>query len=91
MNRREFLETCVIGSGKLFCLTALFSAFPAAALAAEIHYFVGNNCIGCGQCAAECPADAIRIEDGKAVIDQNLCRRCGTCFDLCPRHAIEKS
>lgn len=41
------------------------------------------KCVGCGHCAAVCPEHAIRIEDGKAVLDRSLCKVCGACEDAC--------
>ncbi|WP_088335701.1 4Fe-4S binding protein [Methanopyrus sp. KOL6] len=41
-------------------------------------------CVGCGTCAASCPAWAIEMDE-KPVIQQERCIRCGTCFVSCPR------
>lgn len=90
MDRRIFLKSCILGAGKLFCVTALSSAFPSIMQAAGFDYFVSAGCIGCGQCAAACSVNAIRIENGKAVINQDLCRHCGTCFNICPRQSIKR-
>ena len=43
-----------------------------------------DKCIGCGSCAAVCPADAVGREDGKASIDRLKCRACFSCADVCP-------
>lgn len=43
-----------------------------------------DQCIGCGQCEAVCPFDAIRVEDGIAVIDYDKCTGCGKCVPECP-------
>jgi len=48
-------------------------------------------CTGCGQCVDACPADAITIQNVKAVINQSLCRQCGICADQCPVQAIAES
>ena len=45
-------------------------------------------CIGCGNCIAVCPRDAISLVDGVAVIDQSICRNCRVCVKECPVHAI---
>ncbi|NLE75418.1 MAG: DUF362 domain-containing protein [Chloroflexi bacterium] len=50
---------------------------------------VGPRCIGCGVCARHCPADAIVIRDGRAVIDRGRCIRCFCCQELCPEQAME--
>jgi len=50
-----------------------------------------NLCTGCGQCVDACPADAIIMQDAKAVINQSLCRQCGLCVDQCPVQAISES
>lgn len=47
-----------------------------------------ERCIGCGICVDECPADAISIENGKAIIDMEKCIRCGKCHDACPHNAV---
>lgn len=45
-------------------------------------------CIGCSLCAKNCPAEAIKVENFKAVIDQDKCTGCGTCIQKCPKKAI---
>ena len=45
-------------------------------------------CFGLGTCAAVCPADAIRLEDGIAVVDADKCISCEQCVAACPQHII---
>lgn len=49
-----------------------------------------NKCVGCGCCMGVCPAQAIEIKDGKAVIDPEKCLKCETCAAVCPMQAISK-
>ncbi|MCB7320191.1 DUF362 domain-containing protein [Lacrimispora sp. 210928-DFI.3.58] len=52
-------------------------------------YVIGDSCVSCGSCAAECPVSAISEGDGKYVIDADTCIDCGTCAATCPTGAIE--
>ena len=47
-------------------------------------YQIGDACILCGACAADCPVEAISEGDGKYVIDENACIDCGACANNCP-------
>jgi len=47
-----------------------------------------EECIGCGVCIDECPAEAISMNDDIAVIDAEACTECGDCVDACPSEAI---
>ena len=49
-------------------------------------------CIGCGKCRIYCPVSAIRLENRKAIIDQDLCTECANCrrAKVCPRNALEQ-
>lgn len=47
-----------------------------------------DECIACGSCGAECPQEAITIEDGIAKIDLDKCINCGACNEVCPVEAI---
>ena len=47
-------------------------------------YKISDDCIACGACAAECPAEAISEGDGKYVIDPDAWLDCGACADTCP-------
>lgn len=53
---------------------------------------VTNACQGClaRSCKEVCPKNAIRIVDGKSVIDQEKCIKCGLCMKACSYDAIIK-
>ena len=51
-------------------------------------YKITDDCISCGSCAAECPANAISEGDTTYVIDPDLCLECGACASVCPNDAI---
>lgn len=46
------------------------------------------GCLGCGDCAAVCPVDAICLKDGIARIDRRTCIGCGLCVKTCPKGII---
>lgn len=46
------------------------------------------GCLGCGDCAALCPSDAICVADGVARVDTRICTGCGICASACPKHII---
>jgi len=46
-----------------------------------------NKCTGCTTCLRHCPTEAIRIRDGRAVINQGRCIDCGECIRVCPHKA----
>lgn len=47
-----------------------------------------EKCTGCGDCIAECPVEAIKVEAEKACIDAETCVDCGACVGVCPVEAI---
>lgn len=47
----------------------------------------GSKCTGCTTCLKHCPTEAIRIQNGHAVINQTRCIDCGECIRLCPHQA----
>lgn len=46
------------------------------------------SCIGCGICEKTCTAEAVKVQDHLAVIDEAVCLGCGMCAVKCPRHVI---
>ena len=48
-----------------------------------------EECVGCGMCVKVCPVGAISMQDGVAVIDDDVCVRCGRCLQACPVGAIK--
>ena len=50
---------------------------------------ISSKCVGCGRCAENCPANAISVRGGKAVIDRKGCIKCFCCQELCPIHAVD--
>ena len=51
-------------------------------------YVFSDECVSCGTCAAECPAEAISEGAEHFEIDADACLDCGTCADACPTEAI---
>ena len=49
---------------------------------------ITHQCNGCGACRDACPTGAVRLEPGRASIDQLSCVPCGGCATACPRHAV---
>jgi len=56
----------------------------------QTRMFVTNACQGCmaRPCMVNCPKKAISIQNGKAVIDNDLCVDCGICTKACSYGAI---
>jgi len=52
------------------------------------HRVVEEKCRGHMVCMRNCPAQAIRVRKGKAIISEELCVDCGTCLSVCPSEAI---
>ena len=53
----------------------------------EMAYVITEECVACGKCAEECPAEA--IDEGEPyVINEEKCTECGTCVETCPVEAI---
>lgn len=52
---------------------------------------IGDDCIMCGSCEAECPVEAISAGDDKYVIDADACIDCGACEGTCPNDAITEA
>lgn len=46
-----------------------------------------EKCKGCTTCLRHCPTEAIRIREGKAVINPDRCIDCGECIRVCPNKA----
>jgi len=67
-------------------VTAALVALPylarrPAAPAAQVD---PANCNGCGRCVADCPYEAVILENGKAAVFAGRCAACGICAGACP-------
>ena len=58
----------------------------------EKRVIVTEGCQGCLEhpCQEVCPKQAIHMENGRSVIDQEKCIKCGKCKSVCPYDAISK-
>lgn len=48
-----------------------------------------DKCVGCGMCAKKCNFMAIKMQDGKPVVDEELCMGCEGCLQFCKQGAIK--
>ena len=54
-------------------------------------YVISDECVSCGTCEGECPAEAISQGDEHYVIDADACLDCGTCADVQQRLFIQQN
>jgi uncharacterized protein (DUF362 family)/Pyruvate/2-oxoacid:ferredoxin oxidoreductase delta subunit len=59
----------------------------AKILRPKVH-FDPNRCVGCGECAANCPAKVITMKNHRPTVNYHRCIRCYCCQELCPRNAV---
>lgn len=45
------------------------------------------RCRDCYRCLRNCPVNAIKMKDGQASVEAELCILCGTCLKECPQNA----
>jgi pyruvate formate lyase activating enzyme len=50
--------------------------------------WLAGNCLACDLCRDVCPADAVRVTDGRRWIDGERCDLCGRCVSRCPGGAL---
>ena len=48
---------------------------------------IETKCKRCYSCVRQCPARAIKVEDGQARVLVNRCIACGNCVKVCPQQA----
>ena len=47
-----------------------------------------ERCTQCGECAADCPAEVIAMEEYPKMINEEGCYRCQHCLAICPTGAV---
>jgi len=79
----------------IFSLIFASSLFSKRDYPKDVYHISEVECVRCEDCLSACPVQAISIQSGKAVIDQDKCIQCGICvtgnFDDyvgCPVKAI---
>lgn len=50
---------------------------------------IDSWCIGCGNCQSRCSYGAIKVVDGKAIVDHDKCLVCSYCAGECPEFCIK--
>ena len=54
------------------------------------YIIIPDNCVGCGVCLRNCPANAISGKKKELhVINQDICTKCGICMDSCKFDAVD--
>jgi pyruvate formate lyase activating enzyme len=62
---------------------------PESLALASHRRYRRERCIGCRECVAACPEDAIQICAQGIKWDPSNCVYCGTCARICPAEAVE--
>ncbi|GBG57677.1 glycyl-radical enzyme activating protein [Sporomusaceae bacterium FL31] len=63
---------------------------PESLTARSEMVYLKNKCIGCGDCAQNCPHTAVTVLEQGLRRNETVCSWCETCINECPTGAIEK-
>lgn len=55
----------------------------------EKKLYIADWCQGCGSCIERCSQEALRLEEGFAVLDAGKCILCGYCGSACPHFCLK--
>lgn len=50
---------------------------------------IEDFCEGCGKCVERCTQGALRLDNGRSIVDTRRCVLCGYCSKVCPVFAIK--
>ncbi|MBK5252938.1 MAG: 4Fe-4S dicluster domain-containing protein [Peptostreptococcaceae bacterium] len=68
-----------------------FAGLKSCDEAKELGFIDGEcqyGCLGLGTCIEKCDRDAMKLVDGKVIIDKEKCDGCGDCLDACVQKII---
>ncbi len=51
--------------------------------------FIHEKCMGCSDCAKNCPPHVIKMVDNRPIVNLDECIRCFCCQELCPVKAVD--
>ncbi|QJW45801.1 glycyl-radical enzyme activating protein [bacterium BFN5] len=63
---------------------------PESLTARPEMVYLKNKCMGCGDCAQNCPQSAVTLVKQGLSRNETVCTWCETCINECPTGAIEK-
>lgn len=85
---KVFCAGCDQATENKYNYTGMQSCRAAAAHAGGMK-LCEKGCLGFGDCQNACSFDAIKIIDGVAEVDPDLCGGCGACAKICPKQVIK--
>jgi aryl-alcohol dehydrogenase-like predicted oxidoreductase len=50
---------------------------------------IEDECLGCGKCTEHCRYEALKLENGRTVVEQENCILCGYCSRFCEQFCIK--
>lgn len=90
MERKTAVVHCM-GSGDNTENKMIYDGLESCAAAVLLAGGVsscGYGCMGLGDCVRACEYGAVRVCNGLAKIDPDLCKACGKCVSACPKGLI---
>lgn len=94
----DVVDSVAVGMQRISEVIANTARFSGTSVPAEIQsqlrstprrLHIDDWCVGCKACEAKCKSHAIKVIDGKAVVDHSKCVLCAYCSAVCPEFCIK--